>query len=48
MKDFDWPLAMVLAVVFVVLSYARWRWFRARMNRPRRTPPPPPDDSTTS
>jgi hypothetical protein len=50
MKNFDWPLAIVLAIVFVVLSYARWRWFRARMQRvPRPTrPAPPPDDSSTS
>lgn len=34
----DWPLAIVLAVVFLVMSYARWRWFRARMNRNRKPP----------
>ena len=33
----DWPLAITLVVVFVVMSYARWRWFRARMRR--NTPP---------
>ncbi len=35
MSDIDWPLAITLAVVFVVLSFARWRWFKARMNRKR-------------
>ena len=37
----DWPLAIVLGVVFVVMSYARWRWFRARMqrNKPKSKPP---------
>jgi hypothetical protein len=50
MKDFDWPLAIELTVAFVVLSYARWRWFSARMKRPRPAPPPqsPPDDRPTS
>jgi hypothetical protein len=42
-SDIDWPLATVLAVAFVLLSFARWRWFKARMNRNvRRDPPPPP------
>ncbi len=44
----DWPLAIVLAVVFMVMSYARWRWFSARMRRVPRPPPaapPPPDDT---
>lgn len=40
MNHIDWPLAIVLAVVFVVLSLARWRWFKARMNRSTRRPPP--------
>ena len=39
----DWPLAVTLAVVFVVMSYARWRWFRARM---RRNAPPTDDGSS--
>jgi hypothetical protein len=47
MKDFDWPLAIALGVVFVVLSYARWRWFSARMKRPRRATPPPSDENST-
>ena len=29
----DWPLAIELVVVFVVLSYARWRWLKARLRR---------------
>ncbi len=48
--NIDWPLAIALAIAFVVLSYARWRWFSARMRRAPRTQPPaapptPPDDS---
>jgi hypothetical protein len=35
----DWPLIAVLAVVFVVMSWVRWRWFRARFLR-RQQPPP--------
>jgi hypothetical protein len=31
--DIDWPLAIELAVVFAVLSYVRWRWFRSRLRR---------------
>lgn len=27
MSRIDWPLAIVLAVVFVVMSFARWRYF---------------------
>ena len=29
----DWPLAIELALAFVVISYARWRWFKARLRR---------------
>ncbi|MDB4892874.1 MAG: hypothetical protein JWL61_4729 [Gemmatimonadetes bacterium] len=51
MKDFDWPLAITLVIVFVVLSYARWRWFSARMRRAPKTirpaPPSAPDDTST-
>lgn len=36
MKDIDWPLLITLAIVFVVLSYARWQWFKARMARGER------------
>jgi len=42
--DIDWPLAVELALVFVVMSYVRWRWFKARM---RRQPRPPADDKPT-
>ena len=41
--NIDWPLAVTLAVVFVVMSYARWRWFRARMHRNK----PPPNDGSS-
>jgi hypothetical protein len=34
----DWPLAIELALVFVVMSYVRWRWFKARMGRRNRPP----------
>jgi hypothetical protein len=47
--NIDWPLAIALGVVFVVMSYVRWRWFSARMRRAPRPPrvpaPPPPDES---
>jgi membrane protein implicated in regulation of membrane protease activity len=33
MSDIDWPLAGTLAVVFVVMSVLRWRYFRRRMER---------------
>ena len=29
----DWPLAIELALAFVVMSYARWRWFKARLRQ---------------
>jgi membrane protein implicated in regulation of membrane protease activity len=35
MSDIDWPLAATLAVVFVVMSVVRWRYFRRRMQRRR-------------
>jgi hypothetical protein len=39
----DWPLAIVLAIVFVVMSVVRWRYFqglaRRRGERQRREPP---------
>jgi len=39
----DWPFAIGLAVMFVAISYARWRWFKARfLNRPSAPPPQPP------
>ena len=33
MSDIDWPLAGMLAVMFVVMSVVRWRYFKRRMNR---------------
>ena len=36
MSDIDWPLAGTLAVVFVVMSLLRWRYFRRRMERQNR------------
>jgi hypothetical protein len=29
MSNVDWPLAIMLAVVFVVMSVVRWRYFRS-------------------
>jgi hypothetical protein len=38
MKDIDWPLAITLAVLFVVMSVFRWRYFRSvARRRARRT-----------
>ena len=37
-RDIDWPLAISLAVVFVVMSVVRWRYFRSVAKR-RSTPP---------
>jgi hypothetical protein len=31
----DWPLAIVLTVVFLVASVARWRYFRSLARRRR-------------
>jgi hypothetical protein len=33
MRDIDWPLAITLAVVFVVMSVVRWRYFRSLSRR---------------
>jgi hypothetical protein len=33
MKDIDWPLAIVLGVVFVVMSVVRWRYFKSLARR---------------
>jgi hypothetical protein len=48
MSDIDWRLAIVLAILFVVTSVVRWRYFRSRFRRPRRSgdggPPAPPAD----
>lgn len=44
MSRIDWPLAVVLAVVFVVMSVARWRYFMARATRRRNATSDLPDD----
>jgi hypothetical protein len=31
MTRVDWPLALTLALVFVVTSVVRWRYFKRRM-----------------
>ena len=41
MSQVDWPLAILLAVVFVVMSIVRWRYFRSAARRWGRRPPPP-------
>ncbi len=41
----DWPLASELAAVFVVMSYVRWRWLKARMRRGNRAPDSPGPDA---
>ena len=33
MNDIDWPLAITLAVVFLVMSVFRWRYFRSVARR---------------
>ena len=33
MLDVDWPLAITLAVMFVVMSVLRWRYFRSVARR---------------
>jgi hypothetical protein len=33
MHNIDWPLAITLAVVFVVMSIVRWRYFRSVARR---------------
>jgi hypothetical protein len=44
-KDVDWPLAIMLAVVFVVMSVVRWRYFRSvARRRARRAEQDPPRD----
>jgi hypothetical protein len=32
-REIDWPLAITLAVVFVVMSVVRWRYFRSLARR---------------
>jgi len=43
-RDVDWPLAITLAVMFVVISIVRWRYFRsvARRRARRRDDDAPP------
>jgi ABC-type spermidine/putrescine transport system permease subunit I len=36
MKNVDWPLAIALAIVFIVMSVVRWRYFRALGRRRER------------
>lgn len=33
MRNIDWPLAITLAVVFVVMSIVRWRYFKSVARR---------------
>jgi hypothetical protein len=33
MSKIDWPLAIVLAIVFVASSVVRWRYFKRRAER---------------
>jgi hypothetical protein len=33
MRDVDWPLAITLALMFVVMSTVRWRYFRSVARR---------------
>jgi len=41
MRNIDWPLAITLAVVFVVMSIVRWRYFKSlARRRARRTERP--------
>jgi membrane protein implicated in regulation of membrane protease activity len=35
MSKIDWPLAIGLAIVFVVSSVVRWRYFQRRAQRRR-------------
>ena len=52
MKQIDWPFAITLAFVFIVMSVVRWRYFqslarrRSRRASASRAPPPasPPGD----
>jgi len=44
-RDVDWPLAITLAIVFVVMSVVRWRYFRSVARRRARRSDE--DDSAT-
>ncbi|HET7189981.1 MAG TPA: hypothetical protein VFI52_17630 [Gemmatimonadaceae bacterium] len=37
MRSVDWPLAIMLAVMFVVMSVVRWRYFKKRFAKSGRT-----------
>jgi membrane protein implicated in regulation of membrane protease activity len=39
LSNVDWPLAIMLAVVFVVMSVVRWRYFRSVARRASRRAP---------
>jgi len=41
-KDIDWPLAIVLGVVFVVMSVVRWRYFKSLARRRSQARPKEP------
>jgi membrane protein implicated in regulation of membrane protease activity len=38
MSRIDWPLAITLAIVFVVSSVVRWRYFMRRAGRRKDKP----------
>jgi hypothetical protein len=38
MSRIDWPLAITLAIVFVVTSVVRWRYFKRRLARRKDKP----------
>ena len=39
MSAIDWPFAILLAVIFVVTSLLRWRYFTSGARRWNRKPP---------
>jgi hypothetical protein len=43
-KNIDWPFAIGLAVVFVVMSIARWRYFKSLARRRELRSQRPPDN----
>ena len=45
MSRIDWPLAITLVVVFVVMSVVRWRYFMRRLARRKDGPTIPPGTS---
>lgn len=36
MSRIDWPLAITLAAIFVIVTVVRWRYFRARYRGQRK------------